>query len=96
MKLVLKIFVWPMTLALSAITWFAAFALSRAAFLFGLASAILTPAALLVLFTTSVKNGLILLAISFFISPLGLPMLAVKLLGGLESANQSIKGFIRG
>ena len=50
--------------------------------------------ALAVLFTYSVQNGIILLVIAFLVSPLGLPMLAVKMLGGLQSVNGSLKGFI--
>ena len=96
MKLLLKILAWPVTLALTALTWLAAAVLSRAAFLFGLAAAIITPAALVVLLTTSVKNGIILLAVAFLVSPLGLPMLAVRLLGGVASVNASLKNFIHG
>ena len=96
MKLLLKILAWPVTLALTVLTWLAAAVLSRAAFLFGLASAIITPAALVVLLTTSVKNGIILLTVAFLVSPLGLPMLAVRLLGGVASVNASLKNFIHG
>ena len=96
MKLLLKILAWPVTLALTVLTWLAAAVLSRAALLFGLASAIITPAALVVLLTTSVKNGIILLTVAFLVSPLGLPMLAVRLLGGVASVNASLKNFIHG
>ena len=96
MKLILKILAWPMTLALSVLTSICAFALSRAAFLFGLASALITPAALLVLMTTSVKNGVILLALAFLISPLGLPMLVGRMIGGVASVYEAIKNFIHG
>ena len=96
MKLILKIFVWPVTLALDLLTWIGALALSRTAFLFGLASALITPVALLVLITTSVKNGVILLALAFLISPLGLPMLAARMIGGVASVNEAIKNIIHG
>ena len=39
-------------------------------------------------------HDIILLVIAFLVSPLGLPMLAVKMLGGLQSVNGSLKGFI--
>ena len=41
--------------------------------------------------TYSVMNGAILLFIAFLISPLGLPLLAVKMLGGLNSINTVLK-----
>ena len=96
MKLILKILVWPVIFALDLLTWIGALVLSHTAFLFGLASALITPAALLVLITTSVKNGVILLALAFLISPLGLPMLAARMLGGLASINTAMKTFLHG
>ena len=96
MKLILRILVWPVTLILDLLTWIGALALSRTAFLFGLASALITPVALLVLITTSVKNGVILLALAFLISPLGLPMLAARMIGGVASVNEAIKNLIHG
>lgn len=48
-----------------------------------------------VLFTYSVKNGIILLVIAFLLSPFGLPMLAVRVLGLLQDANYALRDFIR-
>ena len=50
---------------------------------------------MIVLFTTSVTNGLILLGLALAVSPIGLPLLAAKLLGGLQSINLSLKGFLQ-
>lgn len=44
-----------------------------------------------VLVTYSPKNGMILLAIAFLFSPMGLPMLAVWILSILQSISQFIK-----
>ena len=44
----------------------------------------------------SVKEELILLAIAFLVSPYGLPMLTVYILGGLQSISLSLRDFIRG
>ena len=52
--------------------------------------------AIAVLITYSVKNGIILLVIAFLIIPLGLPMLAVWLLGKLQGANAAMKAFLNG
>lgn len=36
------------------------------------------------------------LVIAFLVSPLGLPMLAVRILGLLQDANYALRDFIRG
>lgn len=51
---------------------------------------------LAVLITYSVKNGIILLVIAFLISPLGLPMPAVRMLGLLQDLNYRLRDFITG
>lgn len=94
MKLILKILVAPVTLLISLFVWICAGLISCSAIVFKLASGLIALMALAVLFTYSVQNGIILLVIAFLVSPLGLPMLAVKLLGGLQSVNGSLKGFI--
>ena len=94
MKTVLKILAAPVTLLLSLFIRLCTALLSHTAFLFGIASAVLGLLALIVLFTTSVTNGLILLGVALAVSPIGIPMLAVKLLGGLQSINLSLKGFL--
>ena len=94
MKLILKILTAPVTLLISLFVWLCAGLISCSAIVFKIASALLTLAALAVLFLSSVRNGIILLALAFFVSPAGLPLLAVKMLGGLQSVNGSLKGFI--
>jgi len=94
MKTVLKILAAPVTLLLSLTVRLCALLIGRTVFLFQIASAVLGLLALIVLFTTSVTNGLILLGVALAVSPIGIPMLAVKLLGGLQSINLSLKGFL--
>ncbi len=94
MKTVLKILAAPVTLTLSLLVWIGAHLIGRAVFLFQIASAVLGLLAVIVLFTTSVTNGLILLSLALAVSPIGLPLLAVKLLGGLQSVNLALKGFL--
>ena len=94
MKLLLKILVWPVTLVLSVFTSICLFLFSRAAFLLGLASTLLTALALLVLLAGSLKNAAIVTVIAFLISPYGLPMLAARLIGGVASVNAAIKDFL--
>lgn len=96
MKLLLKIAAWPITLALSIFTTLSAAVLSCAASIFALAGSLLMILALAVLLSGSVKNAAILAVIAFLVSPLGIPMLIVRMLGGLQDLNLSLKGFIRG
>ena len=91
MKTVLKILVAPVTLTLSLLIWLCAVLFSRTVFLWKIASAVLGLMALIVLFTTSVKNGLTLLGFAALVSPIGLPLFAAKQLGVLQRANLALK-----
>ena len=91
MKAILKVLTFPVVLILDLFTWICVGLISCSAILFKLASAILAILAVTVLITYSVQNGLILLTLAFLVSPLGLPMIAVWLLGGLQKISGSIK-----
>ena len=91
MKATLKVLTFPIVLILDLFTWICVGLISCSAILFKLASAILAILAVAVLITYSVQNGLILLTLAFLVSPLGLPMIAVWLLGGLQKISSSIK-----
>ena len=91
MKAILKVLTFPIVLILDLFTWIFVGLISCSAILFKLASAILAILAVAVLITYSVQNGLILLILAFLVSPLGLPMIAVWLLGGLQKISGSIK-----
>ena len=91
MKAILKVLTFPIVLILDLFTWICVGLISCSAILFKLASAILAILAMAVLVTYSVQNGLILLTLAFLVSPLGLPMIAVWLLGGLQKISGSIK-----
>lgn len=91
MKAILKVLTFPIILILDLFTWICVGLISCSAILFKLASAILAILAVAVLITYSVQNGLILLTLAFLVSPLGLPMIAVWLLSGLQKISGSIK-----
>ena len=91
MKTLLKIAVMPVALVLDLLTWICVGLISCSAILFRVASGILAVLALAVLVTYSVQNGLILLALAFLVSPLGIPMIAVWLLGSLQKISGAIK-----
>ena len=94
MKTLLKILVVPVTLTISLLVWLCAGLISHTVLLFQIASTVLGLLALAVLLTNSVTNGLILLGIALAVSPIGIPMLAAKLLGGLQSVSLAIKKHI--
>ena len=84
MKLILKLVAWPVVAALAIAVWIGSLILYCSGFLFGLAASAVGLLGLLVLATTSVRNGLILLLIAYGISPLGLPLLAALTVGSLN------------
>ena len=95
MKFILKLLAGPVVLALSLFVRISAFLLARCAFLFHMASEILAVPALVLLLTGAIRNGLLLLLLAFLASPIGLPMLAAKALGGLQSVNLSLQRIVR-
>lgn len=96
MKILLKILLAPVTMLASLFIWLCAGLICCSAFVFKIASALLSVLAVAVMITYSVKNGAILLVLAFLISPMGLPMLAVWILGKLQGVNAAMKNFIHG
>lgn len=80
MKMLIRILTAPIGL----FVWLCAGLLYVSTFLFGLAGSILAVLGVIVLLTGALKNGLIVLVIAFLVSPMGIPMLAVRLLSDLQ------------
>ncbi len=95
MRLLLKVLAAPIVVLLTVFVWLCALLLNLSAFAFGLAGTVVGLLGLAVLVTYSVQNGIILLVIAFLVSPFGLPMLAVRLLGFLQNANYTLRDFIK-
>ena len=95
MRLLLKALAAPIVVLLTVFVWLCALLLNLSAFVFGLAGTMVGLLGLAVLVTYSVQNGIILLVIAFLVSPFGLPMLAVRLLGFLQDANDTLRDFIK-
>lgn len=95
MRLLLKMLAAPIVVLLTVFVWLCALLLNLSAFVFGLAGTVVGLLGLAVLITYSVQNGIILLVIAFLISPFGLPMLAVRLLGFMQDANYTLRDFIK-
>lgn len=92
MKLIFKILTIPVTLAIDLFTLFCIGVISFSGILLRLVSGIIAILGVAVLATYSPKNGLILLTIAFLFSPMGLPMLAVWVLGRLQNISCLLKG----
>ena len=86
MKIILKLLLAPVRLAIWLLVHLFALVTYISSFALGIISTLLSILAVLVLLTTSIQNGVILLALAFLISPLGLPMLTVKLMTGLAKS----------
>lgn len=95
MKLLLKILAAPVIVVLTVFVWVCVLILHISALILGLAGTVVALLGLAVLITYSVKNGIILLVIAFLLSPFGLPMLAVRVLGLLQDVNYVLRDFIR-
>ena len=89
LKLGLKILAVPVVLALTLFTWLCFWLLYVSSFIFGLVSTV-------VLVTYSPQNGVILLVIAFLVSPLGLPMAAVWLVGKVQDLRYAIQDAVYG
>ena len=96
MKLILKFLAVSVVVILAPLTWLGFRLLKISAWVFGLAGILMAVLAAAFMLLVSVKEGLILLAIAFLVSPYGLPMLTVYILGGLQSVSISLREFIRG
>lgn len=94
--LILKILCAPIAAALWIVVTVSTFLLGLSAFLFGLAGTLLGILAVPLLFTGNWKNGLIVLLLSYLVSPMGLPMMAAHLLGGIQRLRLSMQDFIFG
>lgn len=91
MKMILKIMLFPVALVIDLLAWIAIGMLSCLAFVFSLAGTILSILAFLVMLTCSVTNCIILLVLAFLVSPMGLPLVAAKVLVGLKAIAKAIR-----
>ena len=95
LKLGLKILAAPVVLALALFTWVCFGLLYVSSFIFGLASTVVALLGIAVLLTYSPQN-IILLVIAFLVSPLGLPMAAVWLVGKVQDLRYAIQDAVYG
>ena len=96
LKLSLQVLAAPVVLALALFTWGCFGLLYVSSFIFGLASTVVALLGIAVLVTYSPKNGIILLVIAFLVSPVGLPMAAVWLVGKVQDLRYAIQDAVYG
>jgi hypothetical protein len=96
MKLILKILVAPIILALTVFIWVCALALRMSAWVLGIISTILGALGLAVLILVNTTNGIIVLLMAFLISPVGLPMAAAWILGQMQRLRYFVQEAVYG
>ena len=84
LKLLLMIAVAPIVVALTLFVWICLGLVYVSGLVLGLISMILALLGVAVLSTYSPQNGLILLLMTFLISPMGIPLAAIWLLGKVQ------------
>ena len=84
LKLLLMIAVAPIVVALTLFVWLCLGLVYVSGLVLGLISMILSLLGVAVLITYSPQNGLILLLMTFLISPMGIPLAAIWLLGKVQ------------
>ena len=84
LKLLLMIAVAPFVVALTLFVWICLGLVYVSGLVLGLISMILALLGVAVLITYSPQNGLILLLMTFLISPMGIPLAAIWLLGKVQ------------
>ena len=83
-KMLLGILLGPVVLALKLLNLFLMFVMAVSSTVLGIISALLGLLAVLTCFTLSWQNGLGMLVVAWLVSPLGIPLVAVWALDGLE------------
>ena len=96
LKLLLMIVAAPIVVALTLFVWICLGLVYVSGLVLGLISTIIALLGVAVLITYSPQNGLILLLIAFLISPMGLPLAAIWLLGKVQDLKYAIQDKVYG
>lgn len=96
MKFLLKILFAPVIVILTLIIWLFALTLRLSAWVFGIIGTILGLLGLAILVLDNVTNGIIVLAIAFLVSPVGLPMLAAWTIGQMQRFRYFVQDAVYG
>jgi hypothetical protein len=96
LKLLLKIVMVPVILALTLFVWICVGIVYVSGLVLGLISMMVALLGVAVLLICSLQNGIILLVMAFLISPYGLPMAAIWLLGKVQDLKFAIQDLVYG
>ena len=96
LKLLLKIVMVPVILALTLFVWICVGIVYVSGLVLGLLSTVIALLGVAVLITYSPQNGVILLVMAFLISPMGMPLAAIWLLGKVQSLKFAIQDWVYG
>lgn len=91
MRILLKVLVAPIILVLTLFIWICAGLVYISGLLLGFVSMVLGLLGMAVLITYSPQNGIILLVMAFLVSPYGLPLAAIWLLGKVQNLRYAIQ-----
>ena len=95
-KLILKIVAAPVVVLLTLAIWICVGLVYVSGLVLGLISMVIALLGVAVLITCSLQNGIILLVMAFLISPYGLPMAAIWLLGKVQDLKFAIQDLVYG
>ena len=96
MEVILKIVFAPVIAALAIIIWIFALTLSLSAWVFGVLGTVFGILGLITLLFINTTNGIIILVFAFFVSPVGLPMLAAWTIGQMQRFRYFVQDAIYG
>ena len=96
LKGLLMIITAPVILVLTLFVWLCMGLIYISGLVLGLLSMVIALLGVAVLLTYSLQNGLILLVMAFLISPMGLPLAAIWLLGKVQDLKFAIQDWMYG
>ena len=96
LKCLLMIVTAPVILVLTLFVWLCTGLIYISGLVLGLLSTVIALLGVAVLTTYSPQNGVILLVIAFLISPMGLPLAAIWLLGKVQDLKYTIQDRVYG
>ena len=96
LKCLLMIVTVPVILVLTLFVWLCTGLIHISGLVLGLLSTIIALLGVAVIITYSPQNGVILLVIAFLISPMGLPLAAIWLLGKVQDLKYEIQDRVYG
>ena len=96
LKCLLMIVTAPVVLVLTLFVWLCTGLIYISSLVIGLLSTVIALLGVAVIITYSPQNGVILLVIAFLISPMGLPLAAIWMLGKVQDLKYAIQDRVYG